>query len=113
MSRGEYLRRGREAAVETARRNDVRDVSVEFPDGNEIAPVRIRVTVEDPVRVAAGGRRIDGEVRAVAEAELAPPGGGLAAFASGGGYSGPLSYRQGKPSRSIRPFGVAASGSGP
>jgi len=99
MSRSEYLRRGREAAVETARRNDVHDVSVAFPDGNEIAPVRVRVTVRDPVRAVAGGRRIEGEIRAVAEAELAPPGGGLAAFASGGGYSGPLSYRQGKPMR--------------
>ena len=35
-----------------------------------------------------------------AEAELAPPGGGgLAGFASGGGYDGPLAYRQGKPMR--------------
>jgi hypothetical protein len=115
MSRGEYLRRGRAAAVETARRNDARDVSVHFPDGDEIAPVRVRVTVGDHVRIPSGGRpsgravsssgpttdgrAMEATVRAVAEAELAPPGGGLAAFASGGGYSGPLSYRQGKPMR--------------
>ncbi len=123
---GEYLRRGRSAAIETARRNGVRDVSVEFPDGDEIAPVRMRVVVADPARVPAGqssgrhetgsepaasrgratgrrdrpGRRwLEADVRAVAEAELAPPGGGLARFATGGGYSGPLAHRQGKPMR--------------
>ena len=99
MTRAEYLRRGRAAGVVTARRNGVRDVRVAFPDGDEIAPVRIRVTVTDPARVSAGGRRADAAVRAVAEAELAPPGGGLAAFATGGGYSGPLAYRQGKAMR--------------
>ncbi|MDQ4041110.1 MAG: hypothetical protein M3141_05110, partial [Actinomycetota bacterium] len=79
---GEYLRRGRAAAVETARRNGVRDVSVEFPDGDEMAPVRIRVVVTDPARVPAGqssssrtGRRdrprrrwLEADVKAVAEA---------------------------------------------
>jgi len=99
LPRAEYLRRGRAAAVATARRNHVRDVAVEFPDGDEIAPVRIRVIVADPARVSAGGRRAEAEIRARAEAELAPPGGGLAAFATGGGYSGPLAYRQGKPMR--------------
>ena len=74
-------------------------MGVEFPDDDEIAPVRIRVTVSDPAVVSAGGRRAEAEIRARAEAELAPPGGGLAAFASGGGYSGPLAYRQGKPMR--------------
>ena len=99
LTRGEYLQRGRSAALETARRNGARDVAVAFPDGDEIAPVRIRVTVSDPARVSAGGRRVEAPVRAMAEAELAPPGGGLAEFASGGGYSGPLAYRQGKPMR--------------
>jgi hypothetical protein len=120
MSRGEYLRRGRAGALETARRNDAHDISVSFPDRAEIAPVRIRVTIGDPVRIPSGsrddsgrpsgragpspkrptdGRAMEAAIRAVAEAELAPPGGGLAAFASGGGYSGPLSYRQGKPMR--------------
>jgi hypothetical protein len=32
-------------------------------------------------------------IRATAEAELSPPGGGLAGLASGGGYSGPLGRR--------------------
>ena len=99
VTRAEYLRRGRGAALATARRNGVHDVAVAFPDGDEIAPVRVRVTVSEPVAVSAGGRRAEAQVRAVAEAELAPPGGGPARFATGGGYSGPLSYRQGKPMR--------------
>ena len=99
LERSEYLRLGRAAARVTAARNGARDVGVEFPDGDEIAPVRIRVTVSDPAVVTAGGHREEAAIRARAEAELAPPGGGLAAFASGGGYSGPLAYRQGKPMR--------------
>jgi Transglycosylase SLT domain/D-alanyl-D-alanine carboxypeptidase len=99
LPKGEYLRRGRSAALATVRRNGARETTVEFPDGDEIAPVRIRVTVSDPAVVHAGGRRAEAPIRARAEAALAPPGGGLAAFASGGGYSGPLAYRQGKPMR--------------
>ncbi len=99
LERSEYLRRGRAAARVTAARNGAREVGVEFPDDDEIAPVRIRVTVSDPAVVTAGGHREEAAIRARAEAELAPPGGGLAAFASGGGYSGPLAYRQGKPMR--------------
>jgi hypothetical protein len=99
LERSAYLRRGRAAARATAARNGARDIGVEFPDGDEMAPVRIRVTVADPAVVNAGGHRAEAAIRAQAEAELAPPGGGLAAFASGGGYSGPLAYRQGKPMR--------------
>jgi hypothetical protein len=99
LPKGEYLRRGRSAALATVRRNGAREAAVEFPDGAEIAPVRIRVTVSDPAVVEVGGRRVEAPIRARAEAELAPPGGGLAAFASGGGYNGPLAYRQGKPMR--------------
>jgi hypothetical protein len=99
LEKSEYLRRGREVAVETAKRNGVRDIAVSFPDGREIAPVRIRLTVSDPAVVSTGGRRHEAPIRARAEAELAPPGGGLAQFATGGGYSGPLAYRQGKPMR--------------
>jgi hypothetical protein len=38
-------------------------------------------------------------VTAAATAELEASGGGIAGFGSGGGYSGPLAYRQGKPMR--------------
>src|SRR4051812_8636383 len=47
LERSEYLRRGRAAARLTAARNGAREVGVEFPDDDEIAPVRIRVTVSD------------------------------------------------------------------
>lgn len=93
VERDEYLRRGRQAAQATARRNGAGRVEVAFPDATTLAPVRIRVTVGDPVsigdaRVAAGAR---------AEAELAPPemlwlGGPPGA----GEYSGPFATRQGK-----------------
>ena len=76
LERSEYLRLGRAAARVTAARNGARDVGVEFPDGDEIAPVRIRVTVSDPAVVTAGGHREEAAIRARAEAELAPPGGG-------------------------------------
>src|SRR5687767_11966594 len=62
LTRAAYLRRGRAAALITARRNEVSEVGVEFPDGDEMAPVRIRVTVTDPARVSAGGRRAEAPV---------------------------------------------------
>jgi D-alanyl-D-alanine dipeptidase len=87
----EYLRRAELAAREAAERNDVasRRVSVSFPDAEAVAPVRARVTLRGPKRLHA-------------EAQAALPAGSSgapAASASGGGYSGPLEYRQGKPMR--------------
>jgi soluble lytic murein transglycosylase-like protein len=93
VERAEYLRRGREAALATARRNGATSVEVAFPDGSTFAPVRIRVTVRDPVtvdavRVAAGAQ---------AEAELAPPQMlSLGGPPGAGEYAGPFATRQGK-----------------
>ena len=97
LSKVGYLALGRASAVAGARANGARIVTVAFPDGASIAPVRIRVTVSDPVQVDAGDRRRRLKDVARAEAELGPPAG--LGFASGGGYSGPLAYRQGKPMR--------------
>ena len=105
LERGDYLARARAAAVRAGARNGVRvdpgDVSF---DHDPLAPVRVTVAVHGSadVRVAPGGR--DAEhvpVAAQATAELTPPTGGDAfpASASGGGYTGPLAYRQGKPMR--------------
>src|SRR4051812_47934510 len=45
VEKAEYLARGRAAALATARRNGARAIAVAFPDGREMAPVRIRVIV--------------------------------------------------------------------
>src|SRR5215211_144620 len=93
------------AAVRGAKRNGVRlrasDVSFA---GTGFAPTRVAVKVRGEARVRFGsGRRAVGRVpiRARATAELLPGtgAGGFPGHASGGGYEGPLAYRQGKPMR--------------
>jgi hypothetical protein len=70
-----------------------------------VAPTRVTVGVSGTaaLHVAQGEtERRHVEVDAKATAELTPPADAGAAFpaeASGGGYSGPLAYRQGKPMR--------------
>ncbi len=104
LSTAQYLERARSVAVRAAARNDVRisSADVDFPGGG-FAPTRVRVRVRGriEVRVAEGSLPEQLDVRASATAELAPSVGGPAmpATASGGGYSGPLSYRGGKPMR--------------
>src|SRR5262245_12175025 len=103
----EYLALARRAALRTAVANGVsaEGVTVSFPAG--FAPTRVTVSVrgETRVRIAAGngnGAQPRIHVRARATAELAPSAdvpSGMPATASGGGYSGPLAYRQGKPMR--------------
>jgi hypothetical protein len=96
----EYLARARAAAAETAERNGATAPRVEFPDGRSMAPVRVRVVVADRFDVRSGRARHRLGLRAVAVAELAPPGAdGIPAFAGGSGYDGPLAYRQGRPMR--------------
>jgi hypothetical protein len=96
LEREGYLAVGRRVALETARRNGARDVAVTFP-GDALAPMRVRVSVRDPVRIGAG-TTVDGE--STAEAELSPVGSIPAAGTPGPGeYAGPLEVRQGKPMR--------------
>jgi soluble lytic murein transglycosylase-like protein len=104
LTTAEYLVRARTAAVRAGASNDVRLglADVTFPGGG-FAPTRVRVRARGAVDVrvenGAGRRRVD--VAASATAELALLGGGPAmpAMASGGGYSGPLAFRGGKPMR--------------
>jgi len=99
LPRERYLAIARDAALRGGARNGarVRPADVSFPGGG-FAPTRVRVRIRTHHRVRAPGVR-GARVAVVADAvaELAPqPGTDLA---GGGGYSGPLAYRQGKPMR--------------
>jgi soluble lytic murein transglycosylase-like protein len=99
LTRERYVAIARDAAVRGGARNDarVRRADVSFPGGS-FAPTRVRVHVREFHRVRAPGVGEGGvEVAATAVAELAPEAGD--GLATGGGYSGPLAYRQGKPMR--------------
>jgi hypothetical protein len=102
LSNSAYVALARAAARRGADRNGLpaARVRVGFPDAG-FAPTRVSVSVHGrgEVRVASGRRpdRIDVEARATAE--LVPGDFGLPDHADGGGYSGPLAYRQGKPMR--------------
>ena len=102
LSNDAYLGLARTAALRGARRNgiDSARVVVTFP-GSRFAPTRVTVSVSDRAGVRLGsGRRRFVAVSARATAELAVDGStGMAGRATGGGYSGPLAYRQGKPMR--------------
>lgn len=93
LDKYDYLALGRATAHQVARANGARRVEVAFPDEASMAPVRVRVSVRAVVR--AGKERATIKVRA--EAELGPS--AMIGFAAGGGYDGPLAYRQGKPMR--------------
>ena len=100
LSKTAYLALGRGEALRVARANGAPDATVEFPDRTAMAPVRVRVVVHDRIRVPLPRSEREVSVRAHAEAELAPPiGNGPLTMATGGGYNGPLAYRQGKPMR--------------
>jgi len=98
-----YLARARRTAIRAAGANGVRlrIADVRFPPG--FAPTRVTVITRGAPRVRMKPRRRGRArvpVRARATAELAPAAGSPAApgHATGGGYRGPLSWRQGKPS---------------
>jgi hypothetical protein len=106
LSDAAYLALARAAALRGARRNGVSQgqVEVSFPD-QRFAPTRIAVAVHGEAEVRLPGRRRSSRdrigVRARAAAEIVPDAGGLAmpTQATGGGYSGPLAFRQGNPIR--------------
>ena len=107
MSKPQYLALARAAAGSAAVRNGVRlgigDVT--FPDLLSFAPTRVRVRLRRTTRLrlpAFGGRRDAAlPVAAKATASILPtPGAGaLLPGLGGGGYTGPLALRQGKPMR--------------
>jgi len=91
-----YLARARAAAIEAARSNGVDPelVRLDFPDAASFAPVRAKATIVARLREA--GQRVE----ASAVAEAAAPYGAVASggtpMATGGGYGGPLVYRDGE-----------------
>jgi hypothetical protein len=116
LSTAAYLALARAAAQRGARRNGLpsarlegspavtrgaAQLEVSFPGGG-FAPTRVAVAVRGggDVRLAAGRRPDRIEVEARATAELVPDADlGLTGLTDGGGYDGPLAYRQGKPMR--------------
>lgn len=102
LSRSEYLARARAAAREAALRNgaDPGRLAIEFRDRESFAPLRVRVAVRAELDLpSAAGRartRTWAEAEAVPSATPAADGGGGPEIASGGGYSGPLEYRNGE-----------------
>ncbi|HKI65709.1 MAG TPA: transglycosylase SLT domain-containing protein [Solirubrobacterales bacterium] len=102
MEKVVYLARARTAAIDVARGNGVapRRLEVGFPDLDSFAPVRARAAVSGDV----DGHRL--EASAVAEAAAdAGSAGTMPTTASGGGYGGPLVYRNGE---GMRPDVAAA-----
>ena len=116
LSRGQYLARARLAALDAARRNrvDPARLRIEFPDAAAYPPLRVRATVAgevDPAQLPGGERLADHRpIRVVANAvaEASAPVSswtGMPEMAEGGGYSGPLVYRDGE---GMRPDVAAA-----
>jgi len=107
LGEAEYRGLAVAAALRAGRRNGVplRTADVSFP-GSAVAPTRVRVEIRGSsrVRVRPGRDRAARPavpIDAAATAELSATGAGLGmpGMAAGGGYSGPLAYRQGKPMR--------------
>jgi D-alanyl-D-alanine carboxypeptidase/Putative Flp pilus-assembly TadE/G-like len=105
LEEGEYRAAAVAAAIRGGRRNGVaiRAEDVSFP-GSSFAPTRVTVRVRGEARVSLGGgggrAKARMPIRASATAELMPAAGeAFPGTATGGGYDGPLAYRQGKPMR--------------
>lgn len=107
IGKSAYLARARDAALAAGRANEVDPsrVRVEFPDRSSFAPVRSKATVVAKLEVGSTTRKVEASAEAEAAAPATSAGGEGPAMASGGGYSGPLVYRDGK---GMRPDVAAA-----
>jgi hypothetical protein len=107
IEKAAYLTRAREAAAAAAKANGVSaaNLRVSFPDAGSFAPVRVEAVVTAAIEVGSGGSRTEASAVAEAGAPSSPAGESAATMASGGGYSGPLVYRQG---HGMRPDAGAA-----
>jgi hypothetical protein len=106
LDKAAYLAQARAAALDAGRANGIAAgrLRLTFPDLASFAPVRAKAVVVADLDL--GGGRAQTEASAVAEAGApAAAGGGMPTMASGGGYSGPLVYRNGE---GMRPDVAAA-----
>jgi hypothetical protein len=107
LEKAAYLTRARAAATAAARVNGVSDarLRVSFPDAGSFAPVRAEAVVTAAIEVGGGNSQTEASAVAEAGAPSSSSGEPTPAMASGGGYSGPLIYRQG---HGMRPDVAAA-----
>ena len=98
LEKAAYLARARVAGRGAAKANGVAPahLRLSFPDLGSFAPVRARAVVGADVEVGEGHDRVEASAVAEAGAPAVDSGGSLPVVASGGGYSGPLAYRQGE-----------------
>jgi hypothetical protein len=112
LEKAAYLARAKAAAIAVATGNGVseRRVRISFPDLSSFAPMRVKAVLIGSLELSTGDRsgpdRADVEASAIAEASAPAAGAGsMPVTASGGGYGGPLVYRNGE---GMRPDVAAA-----
>jgi Transglycosylase SLT domain/D-alanyl-D-alanine carboxypeptidase len=111
LEKDTYLTRARTAANQVSRVNDVdpRRLLITFPDGESFAPLQVKAVVTGYIDLKSANHADETiEVEASAVAEAAAPSTGAGSpptMASGGGYGGPLVYRNGE---GMRPDVAAA-----
>jgi Transglycosylase SLT domain/D-alanyl-D-alanine carboxypeptidase len=107
LAKASYLSDARVAALAVSRENGVAPtrLRLSFPDRDSFAPVRVKAVVLATLEIGDGHARTEASAVAEAAAPASPSSGGMPAMASGGGYSGPLVYRQG---HGMRPDVAAA-----
>lgn len=106
LDKASYLDRARTAGLAVARANGVDPgrVRIRFPDAGSLAPVRAKATVVAGLR-EGDGQRVEASAVAEAAAPYGSAAGGGTGMATGGGYGGPLIFRDGE---GIRPDAAAA-----
>jgi hypothetical protein len=97
LEKAVYLLRARLAATEAAKANGVAEarLRLSFPDRDSFAPLRVKATVLAEVEAGRQRSQVDASAVAEAAAPASTAGESAPTMASGGGYSGPLVYRQG------------------
>ena len=114
-----YLLRAWLAGARAAKANGIAEsrLRLYFPDRDSFAPLRVKAVIMAEVKVGKQGSPVEASASAEAAAPASSAGESTPTMASGGGYSGPLVYRQG---HGMRPdvaaafdrMSAAAAGSG-